>query len=189
MTTPSNDEVWALFHRMWGDSKAQRSYVKADWLALQAMLQDRLKPVEANERRHAAYIGGTRCGVTSREIAHPGDGQEITCQQCLELMDRDFTPEPTETAYNKDGHVCGVTNRKAMTVAQVLELMKDDPDSVHSFEYDQESAGLGLDPWRLVDSINQCTKEPKAELWFDNGGSMIVELDSILYVQQPKAKK
>jgi hypothetical protein len=99
-------------------------------------------------------------------------------------------PQSNKWTYNVEGHVCGETGRKAMTVAQVLELMKDDPDSVRSFTYDIESGKLGLDPWRLVDGINPLIKEPKSELWFDNGGTpQIVDNTTILYVQQPKKKK
>lgn len=142
--TPTNSEVWDLFHTMWGDAKAQRNYTKDNWLALQAMLLQRI-----GERER----------------------------------------QPNEWTYNIEGHVCGETGRKAHTVAQVLDLMKDDPDSVHSYTYDQEAAECGLDPWRLVDGIDPHKREQKADLWFDNGGSRTVELTSILYVQQPKAKK
>jgi hypothetical protein len=34
--------------------------------------------------------------------------------------------------YGQVGHTCEETWRIAMTVAAVLELMKDDPDSIHS---------------------------------------------------------
>lgn len=95
--------------------------------------------------------------------------------------------KPNKWTYNAEGHVCPQTNRKAMTVAQVIELQKK--GDVYSYTYDAESAGCGLDPWRLVDSINPFTNEPKAELWFDNGGSKDVPLDAILYVQQPKRSK
>lgn len=91
--------------------------------------------------------------------------------------------------YGEVGHTCENTWRLAMTVAAVLELMKDDPDSVHAHTYDTEAADMGLDPWRLIDGINPMTREPKAELWFDNGGSKIVDLSTVVYVQQPKAAK
>jgi hypothetical protein len=36
-------ELWELFHAMWGDAKSQPGYVKANWMALQAMLMQRLE--------------------------------------------------------------------------------------------------------------------------------------------------
>jgi hypothetical protein len=123
------------------------------------------------------------------------DGFMVQTMKLPELVEHarrlsfgDTEPAPI-TKYNVDGHVCGETKRKAMTVSAVLELMKDDPDSVRSFTYDAESGVMGLDPWRLVDGINPMVNEPKSELWFDNGGSRIVDNTSILYVQQPKKKK
>jgi hypothetical protein len=95
--------------------------------------------------------------------------------------------QPNQWMYNVEGHVCRKTNRKAMTVAQVIELQNK--GDVYSYTYDPEASTCGLDPWRLVDSINPFTSEPKAELWFDNGGHREVSTDEILYVQQPKAKK
>jgi hypothetical protein len=87
--------------------------------------------------------------------------------------------------YNEVGHTCERTWRVAMTVAAVLVLMKDDPDAVRAFTYDTEADDVGLDPWRLIDGINPLVKEPQAELWFDNGGSKIVDLSQVVYVQQP----
>lgn len=91
--------------------------------------------------------------------------------------------------YNEVGHTCEQTWRIAMTVAAVLELMKDDPDRTHAHTYDAEAAEMGLDPWRLIDGINPSVREPAAELWFDNGSSKVVALVDVVYVQQPKAAR
>jgi hypothetical protein len=42
--------------------------------------------------------------------------------------------------YNEVGHTCEQTWRVALTVADVLALMKDDPDAVRSHIYDTEAA-------------------------------------------------
>jgi hypothetical protein len=95
----------------------------------------------------------------------------------------------TYLKYKQVGHTCEQTWRIAMTVAAVLELMKDDPDSVHAHTYDTEAADMGLDPWHLIDGINPLVNQPKAELWFDSGGSTIVDLSEVVYVQQPKTAR
>lgn len=41
--TNDNNDLWELFHQMWGDAKVQRTYVKANWMALQGILKQRLE--------------------------------------------------------------------------------------------------------------------------------------------------
>jgi hypothetical protein len=92
--------------------------------------------------------------------------------------------------YNQVGHTCGQTGRVAMFVATVLALQKNPGQGdLHCHTYDGEAADMGLDPWRLIDGFNPMVNEAKCELWFDNGGSKIVGLDQIVYVQQPKPIK
>jgi hypothetical protein len=190
---------------MWGDAKAQRSYVKANWMALQSMIRNRLEahpelPTAVAESEKAKRFDQLReptwrlcnrvlafnpvdddASLVHRMVQPPATAEEAKAQR------ERITEQANKFKYNLVGHVCPQTNRVAMTVAEVIKLQ--DKGDVYSHTYDEEAAGCGLDPWRLVDSINPFTKEPKAELWFANGGSRVVGTETVLYVQQPKAKK
>lgn len=96
-------------------------------------------------------------------------------------------------AYNDAGHICPMTGRIAMTVADAYA--RDDSPDRHFTIYGTEAAALGMDPWRMIDGLD-ATTETGADgrpvgytLDFASGSSVDVKPDRIIYMQRTKAEK
>lgn len=95
-------------------------------------------------------------------------------------------------AYNQVGHVCPVTGRLAMTVAQAYA--RDDSCNRTFFAYDLDSAEAGLDGWRLIEGIDASKMaHPDGSpvdytLDWAGGGSKKVYPHAIVYMQRKRSE-
>lgn len=91
---------------------------------------------------------------------------------------------------NQPGHVCPITKRVAMTVADAYA--REDSADRHFWRYYPEATGNGTDPWRMIEGID-ATTETGADgrpvgytLDFLSGGSREVKPDAVVYMQPVK---
>lgn len=97
------------------------------------------------------------------------------------------------TTYNTPGHVCPVTGRLAMTVADAYA--RDDSPDRHFLTYNREAAEMNMEPWGRLDGID-ATVEKGTDgrpvgytLDFASWRSMDVKPDFVVYMQRTKAER
>lgn len=75
--------------------------------------------------------------------------------------------------------MCG---RQAVSVAWLW----DHPDTP-AYTYDLHAAGMGLDPWRLIDGVNPNMKDDGCELWFASGACCDAKMSDVIFVSKKHA--
>lgn len=88
--------------------------------------------------------------------------------------------------YNELGHVCSETGRKCV---RAYDYANSEFNGDHyAYLYSEELEEMGLDPWRAIDGIDLYLDGERAELWFDNGGSLIVDVTESVYISRKTAE-
>lgn len=85
---------------------------------------------------------------------------------------------------NEEGHVHPITGRVAITIAQ--ERNRPDPDRP-AYWLNPSAEAMGLECWRLIDSIDQHVDGGRADVWFEDGGMLTVHETECIYITRKEA--
>lgn len=81
----ATEELWALFHAMWGDSKVQRAYVKSNWIELQSHINTAIYDMKSRAEKAEAALA-----KSERER----DEAEADYSDLVGLLKKRFPPLP-----------------------------------------------------------------------------------------------
>jgi hypothetical protein len=124
----------------------------------------------------------------------PRVGAALKRDPALLVFGLDGVRELCAQPYNVDGHVCPVTGRLAMTVADAY-ARADSPDRTF-WLYNIDDKAIGCDPWREIDGVDAAVEtgidgRPR-EYTFDYAdGSTVagVPPECVIYMQRTQAER